>query len=69
MKKEEGENISKSLKNLEEIVNWFEKQEDVDIEKGLEKVKQGAVIIKTLKKRLTTVQNEFNEVKEGLKNQ
>ena len=69
MKKEEGGNISKSLKNLEEIVNWFEKQEDVDIEKGLEKVKQGAVIIKTLKKRLTTVQNEFNEVKEGLKNQ
>ena len=69
MKKEEGKNISKSLKNLEEIVNWFEKQEDVDIEKGLEKVKQGAVIIKTLKKRLTTVQNEFNEVKEGLKNQ
>jgi len=68
MKKEGGGNISKSLKNLEEIVNWFENQEDVDIEKGLEKVKQGAVIIKTLKKRLTTVQNEFNEVKEGLKN-
>ena len=67
MKKEEGENISKSLKNLEEIVNWFEKQENVDIEKGLEKVKQGAVIIKTLKKRLITVQNEFNEIKEGLK--
>lgn len=66
--KEEGENISKSLKSLEEIVNWFEKQENVDIEKGLEKVKQGAVIIKTLKKRLITVQNEFNEVKEGLKN-
>jgi len=67
MKKEEN-NISKSLKNLEEIVNWFEEQKDVDIEKGLEKVKQGAVIIKTLKKRLTTVQNEFNEIKKGLKN-
>jgi len=64
---EEEKNISKSLKSLEEIVNWFEEQKDVDIEKGLEKVKQGAVIIKTLKKRLKTVQNEFNEVKEGLR--
>ena len=67
MKKEEG-NISKSLKSLEEIVNWFEGQKDVDIERGLEKVKQGAVIIKMLKKRLTMVQNEFNEIKKGLKN-
>jgi len=63
----EEKDISKSLKSLEEIVNWFEEQKDVDIEKGLEKVKQGAVIIKTLKKRLKTVQNEFNEVKEGLR--
>ena len=68
MVKEEKSNISKSLKNLEEIVNWFEEQKDVDLEKGLEKVKQGAVIIKTLKKRLTIVQNEFNEIKNGLKN-
>ena len=66
MKEKKG-NISKSLKSLEEIVNWFEEQKDVDIEKGLEKVKQGAVIIKTLKKRLTMVQNEFNEIKKGLK--
>ena len=65
--KEEKNNISKSLKNLEEIVNWFEEQEDVDIEKGLDKVKQGAVIIKTLKKRLAAVQNEFVEIKKGLK--
>ena len=66
--KEEENNISKSLKNLEGIVNWFEEQKDVDIEKGLEKVKQGAVIIKELKKRLKIVQNEFNEIKKGLNN-
>jgi len=67
MKKEEESNISKSLKSLEEIVSWFEDQENLDIEKGLEKVKQGSVIIKTLKKKLIMVQNEFNEVKKGLK--
>jgi len=68
MKKQEENNISKSLKSLEGIVNWFEEQKDVDIEKGLEKVKQGAVIIKELKKRLKIVQNEFNEIKKGLNN-
>ena len=65
--KEEKNNISKSLKSLEAIVDWFEEQKDVDIEKGLEKVKRGAVIIKALKKRLKIVQNEFNEIKKGLK--
>jgi len=64
--KEESNNISKSLKSLEEIVNWFEGQEEIDIEKGLKKVKDGVVLIKSLKKRLEAVQNEFNEIKKGL---
>jgi exodeoxyribonuclease VII small subunit len=60
-------NVSKSLKELEEIVNWFEQQKNIDIEKGLEQVKNGAVIIKDLKKRLKKVENEFQEIKEDLK--
>ncbi len=66
-KKEEKVNVSKSLKELEEIVDWFEKQKDIDIEKGLKKVKEGAGLIKKLKKRLKKVQNEFKEVKKDLK--
>ena len=58
--------ISESLDKLEEIVDWFETQEDVDVEEGLKKVKEGAAIIKTLKARLKGVETEFNEIKREL---
>jgi len=59
-------NIKESLGKLEAIVNWFEKQSDVDVEEGLEKVKEGAVLIKELKGRLKEVENEFQEIKASL---
>lgn len=58
--------ISESLSKLEEIVDWFEKQEEVDVEEGLKRVKEGASIIKVLKARLAEVENEFNEIKREL---
>lgn len=56
-------NIKDSLSKLEEIASWFEKQKDVDVEAGLDKVKEGALLIKELKGRLAEVENEFNEIK------
>jgi exonuclease VII small subunit len=38
----------------------------VDVEKGLEKVKEGIDLIKQLRGRLKEVQNEFNKIKAGL---
>ena len=64
MKKET--NLTQSLKKLEEIVEWFESQQEVDVEKGLEKVKEGAALIKASKERLKKVENEFEEVKKEL---
>jgi len=60
------ENINASLGKLEDIVNWFDQQEDIDVEEGLKKVKAGAVLIKNLKSRLQAVENEFTEVKKDL---
>ena len=37
MAKEEQINLTKSLEKLNEIVVWFDKQDDVDVEAGLEK--------------------------------
>jgi len=45
-------NLKDSLKKLKDIVDWFDKQEEVDVEMGLEKVKEGAGIIKESKKQL-----------------
>ena len=59
----EKTNLSESLKKLEEIAKWFESQEEIDIEKGLEKVKEGARLIKASKERLKKVENEFEEIK------
>jgi exodeoxyribonuclease VII small subunit len=58
--------IQSSLKKLESIAAWFDDQEEVDVEEGLKKVKEGAVLIKSLKERLKEVENEFEEIKKGI---
>jgi len=60
------DNLTKSLKEIEEIVNWFERQDEVDVEEGIKKVKKGASLIKDSKKRLKEIENEFEDVKKEL---
>jgi exonuclease VII small subunit len=59
-------NLGESLKRLEDIVGWFDAQQEADVEQGLEKVKEGAALIKESKARLREVENEFEEVKKDL---
>jgi len=66
MEKEKQQKINTALSRLEEIVAWFERQKNVDVEEGIRKVKEGAVIIKDLRTRLKKVENEFEEVKKSL---
>ena len=56
-------NLSNNLKKLSEITEWFENQEEVDIEEGLQKVKEAVGLIKASKERLKAVENEFEEIK------
>jgi len=56
-------NLSDNLKKLFEITEWFENQEEVDIEEGLQKVKEAVGLIKASKERLKAVENEFEEIK------
>jgi exonuclease VII small subunit len=60
------ENLSAKLKKLGTIVSWFEDQEEIDVEKGLELVKEGAVLIKQSKEQLKEIENEFKEIKKDL---
>lgn len=66
MKNMKKTNLSKSLQELENIVNWFESEGEIDVEKGLEKVKDGVALIKISKERLKKVENEFKEMKKEL---
>ena len=59
-------NLTESLKKLEEINAWFEDQEEVDVEKGLEKVKEGVTLVKVSRERLKKIENEFEGVRKEL---
>lgn len=61
-----GVNLTETMKKLRMITEWFESQEEVDVEKGLEKVKEGADLIKASRERLKELENEFEEVKKKL---
>ena len=55
-------NLKESLGKLNEIVTWFEEQDEVDVEAGLEKVKEGAKLVKDCKARLSEIENEFETI-------
>ena len=54
------------MKKIQEIIGWFDNQEEVDVEKGLEKIKDGTELIKTSRTRLKEIENEFKIVKKEL---
>ncbi len=60
-------NLNENLKKLSRIVSWFESENELDVEKGLEYVKQGAELIKSSRARLKEIENEFIEIKKQIK--
>ncbi len=64
--KANSSNLNETLKKLAEIVSWFESQSELDVEKGLQYVKEGARLIKSSKERLKEIENEFKEIKKEI---
>lgn len=64
--KKTGQNLNDTLKKLSQIVSWFENQSEIDVEKGLELVKEGAGLIKASRERLSEIENEFKEIKKDI---
>jgi phage-related tail protein len=60
--KKKTPNLNDSLKRLAEISAWFNDQKEIDIELGLEKVKEAAELIKSSKERLEKLENQFTEI-------
>jgi len=59
-------NLQETIKKLEAISFWFKNQKDLDVEEGLQKVKEAAVLIKQSKDRLKAVENEFIEIQKEI---
>jgi len=67
MTKKTGQtNLGETLKKLSQIVSWFESQSELDVEKGLEYVKEGVSLIKSSRERLSEIENEFKEIKKEI---
>ncbi len=64
--KQKGIDLGKNLEALSEIADWFDDQEEVDVEEGLQKVKTAAGLIKESKVRLNEIENEFEEIKKDI---
>lgn len=63
MAKKESKQFKDQLKEIEKILEWFNAQEELDVEEALEKVKQASELIKLSKTRLKEVENEFKDIK------
>ena len=64
--KQDSKNLNSNLKRLAEITEWFDKQEEIDVEEGLNKIKEASMLIKVSKERLKAVENEFEEIKKEM---
>lgn len=58
--------LSKNLQKLSEIADWFDNQKEIDVEGGLEKVREAGVLIKESRGRLGEIENEFEEIKKDI---
>lgn len=58
--------LGESLKQLEVITEWFDQQEAIDVERALEKVKEGARLLRLSREKLKQVENEFHVIRKEL---
>lgn len=65
-KEKSAPNLSEQLDKLQTIAEWFDDQTEVDVEEGLKKVKEAAVLIKSSQERLKEIENEFADIKKEI---
>ncbi len=61
-KSDKGFDFGAAYKELEQIIQWFER-DDVDLEEGLRKFERGLDLAKRCKARLKDVENKVVEIK------
>ncbi len=55
--------FASSFEELEKITQWFDSEENVDVEVGLKKFERGLELASELKKKLSEVENKVEEIK------
>lgn len=66
MPKKQENNMKEQFEKLEDIADWFENQDSLDVEEGITKAKEASELIKNLKSKLNESKNQFKETKKYL---
>jgi hypothetical protein len=56
-------NLKQYIEDIKKISDWFEEQDEIDLEEALVKIREAGELIKLSKDRLVEVENEFKEIK------
>jgi len=62
--KKEKFNFNKAYQEMQQIVEWFEKDE-IDLEEGIKKFEEGSGLVKEMKKYLDTMEHTIKELNKG----
>jgi exodeoxyribonuclease VII small subunit len=57
-------NFSKAFEELEGITEWFEGEDQLDLDEGLKKFERGLELASTLKAKLGEVENKVETIKQ-----
>jgi exodeoxyribonuclease VII small subunit len=57
-------NFAKAFEELEGITEWFETEEQLDLDAGLKKFERGLELASALKGKLGEVENKVQEIKQ-----
>ena len=55
--------FAKSFEELEKITEWFDSEEQLDLDKGLKQFERGLELASLLKEKLSEVENKVVEIK------
>ncbi len=58
--------LKEAMDELRHIAQWFDMQDNFDLEQSLVHLKKGAQIVSQAKKRLKDIENEFEEIKKEI---
>lgn len=59
-------NADEILKKLESIAEWFEEQNEPNIEEGLVKIEEASVLLRAGRERFREIENRFEEIRKDV---
>lgn len=66
MATKDTKHFKQHLQDIEKILEWFDAQDELDVEEALKKVKEASQLIRSGKELLAEAENEFTIIKKEI---